>query len=253
MPTSSPELVHYDVAGHVATITLDSRHNRNALSRRVVSELTAHLSEADRDDGVRAVLLAAAGPAFCAGADMKEAASEGMDESARTLIGLQRQILTLSKPVVLRLHAPVRAGGLGLVGASDVVISADTVSFAFTEARLALAPAAISVSTLPRLSSRDAAWTFLSGATFDAHDAARMGLVSQVVPADELDARVDACLAELAKSTLQGLRATKELLNRRIVADIDARGEDLAALSASLFGSQEAKDAMTAFLNRKKR
>lgn len=253
MNDEQEHLVHRAATGGVATITLDNPRNRNALSRRMVTQLIDALAAAEQDDAVTTVLLAAEGPAFCAGADMKEAASEGMEEGSRNLIALQRSIVALSKPVVVRLHAPVRAGGLALVGAADVVVAADTVSFAFTEARLALAPAAISVTTLPRLTSRDAAWTFLSGATFDAHEAARMGLVSRVVAPDELDAAVRAVLDDLGKATLQGLRATKELLNREIVAGIDARGEEMATLSASLFGSQEAKDAMNAFLNRKRK
>ncbi len=252
MTVPPEDLVRYDVADGVATITLDHPRKRNALSRRMVTQLTDALVRAGQDDAVTVVLLAAEGPAFCAGADMKEAASEGMEEGSRNLIALQRTIVTLSKPVVTRLHAPVRAGGLALVGAADVVVAADTVSFAFTEARIALAPAAISFTTLPRLTSRDAAWTFLSGATFDAHEAARMGLVSRVVAPADLDQAVHDVLDDLGRATLQGLRATKQLLNRRIVADIDERGEELAALSASLFGSQEAKDAMNAFLQRSK-
>lgn len=253
MSTTDSPLVRCTTADGVATITLDSQRNRNALSRRLVGELTAYLDQVESDDDVRVVVLAAEGKAFCAGADMSEAASQGMEEGARTLIALQRKIVASSKPVVVRLHAPVRAGGLGLVGAADIVIAADTVTFAFTEARLALAPAAISLTTLPRLTSRAAARTFLTGETFDATAAADMGLVSQVVPADRLDAAVDEVVGELGKSALQGLQQTKKLLNREIVADIDARGDDLAALSASLFGSDAAKEAMTAFLNRKKK
>ncbi|TWP37190.1 enoyl-CoA hydratase-related protein [Leekyejoonella antrihumi] len=253
MPTAETELVHCTTAGGVATITLDSQRNRNALSRQLVAELTAYLDHVEEDDTVRIVVLAAEGPAFCAGADMSEAASQGMEEGARTLIALQRKIVAAGKPVVVRLHAPVRAGGLGLVGAADIVIAADTVTFAFTEARLALTPAAISLTTLPRLTSRDAARTFLTGETFDAREAARMGLVTQVVAPDGLDAAVDQVVGELGKSKLQGLQATKKLLNREILADIDARGDELAALSASLFGSPAAKDAMTAFLNRTKK
>lgn len=250
---TDPELVHYTVADRVATITLDSQRNRNALSAALLARLTGLLDRADADDQVAVVLLAAEGKAFCAGADMAEAARDGMEQGTRSIIALQRQIVALSKPVVVRLHAPVRAGGLGIVGAADIVVAADTVSFAFTEARLALAPAAISLTTVPRLTSRAASRLFLTGETFGASVAAEIGLVSQVVPADRLDDAVAAVVDELTKAKPQGLRATKQLLNARLLADIDTRGDRLAATSAALFGSDAAKEAMLAFLNRKKR
>lgn len=245
-------LVHLTIADGVATITLDSQRNRNALSRQLVTELSAHLTSADDDDSVLAVVVAAAGPVFCAGADMAEAAADGMEQGARALVALQRQIVALAKPVVVRLQGPVRAGGLGIVGAADVVISADTVTFAFTEVRLALAPAVISLTTLPRLTDRAAALTYLGGGTFDAAEAARIGLITQAVAADRLDAAVDEVLADLRKGSPQGLRETKALLNEGLLERIDAMGESVSVQSARLFGSYEARAAMTAFLNRKK-
>ena len=137
------ELVHYAVADGVATITLDSPHNRNALSRQLVTELVDRLERAAVDDGARVVVLRSADRVFCSGADLSEAAEGSMSEGARAIVDLQRQILTHPKPVVTRLVGPVRAGGLGIVAASDVVICADDVTFALTESRLGLAPAVI--------------------------------------------------------------------------------------------------------------
>ncbi len=249
----SAELVHTDLADGVATITLDSQHNRNALSRSLVEQVMAALDRCDADDDVQVVVIAAAGRAFCAGADMAEAATDGMQQASRTLVALQRRILTLRRPVVVRLHAAVRAGGLGIVGAADIVLAARSVTFAFTEARLALAPAMISLTTLPRMSSRDAARTFLTGAAFDADEAQRMGLVSRAVPDEQLDAAVAETVRDLRSAAPQGLRATKELLNEPIVRDIDARGEELAQLSADLFASPDARAAMDRFLQRRGR
>ena len=112
------ELVHYAVADAVATITLDSPHNRNALSRQLVGELFAHLEAAAADDAVRVVLIASTGRVFCSGADLSEATADGMEEGARRIVALQRLIVSLDKPVVVRAYGAVRAGGIGIVAAS---------------------------------------------------------------------------------------------------------------------------------------
>lgn len=247
-----PELVHLDVSDDVATITLDSERNRNALSKQLVSELAAHLATADSDPAGRAVLIRSAGTVFCSGADLSEAADGGMVEGAKALIALQRQIAEATKPVVVEIGGAVRAGGLAIVGAADLVIAAESVTFALTEVRLALAPAVISVSLLPRFTARAAADLFLTARTFDAAEAVRVGLATRAVPDAELQAEIARSLADLVKGYPQGLRETKKLLNHDLLARIDALGDELAALSGELFGSDEARGAMTAFLNRKK-
>ena len=132
----SDALVHRADDDRIAVLTLDSPANRNALSRRLVAELTEHLAEAGADESLHGVLLRSSHPVFCAGADLKEAATVDMVESARGIIGLQRAIADLPVPVVCRLDGPVRAGGLGLVASSDVVVCRDDVTFALTEVRL---------------------------------------------------------------------------------------------------------------------
>ncbi|MGJ9422428.1 enoyl-CoA hydratase-related protein [Aeromicrobium sp. CF3.5] len=246
------ELVRFSVADGVGTITLDSERNRNALSRQLVTELTDHLSAAEDDEAVRVVLIRSAGRVFCSGADLAEAAEGGMETGAKALIDLQRQIAAAATPVVVELGGPVRAGGLGIVGAADIVVAAQSVTFALTEVRLALAPAVISASLIPRFSSRAAADLFLTGRTFDASEAAAAGLITRVVPDDDLQTEIDAVLADLALGHPQGLRETKRLLNHDLVARIDALGDTLAAQSAELFGSDEARTAMRAFLERRK-
>jgi enoyl-CoA hydratase/methylglutaconyl-CoA hydratase len=246
------ELVHYDVGEGVATLTLDSQHNRNALSRRLVSELVAHLATAEADDEVKVVVVRAEGRTFCSGADLSEASADGMEQAAGVLVDLQRRIATLGKPVVTRLHGNVRAGGIGIVAASDIALSADDATYAFTEVRLGLTPAAISLSVLPRMTDRSAALTFLTGEVFDGTSAAEMGLVTKAVPEDELDLELRQVCAALVKGNPQGLRETKQLLGGPLAERIDRHGDDLAKLSARLFGSDEAKAAMTAFLNRRK-
>ncbi|MFY0409048.1 enoyl-CoA hydratase-related protein [Solicola sp. PLA-1-18] len=245
------ELVHLAVADGVATVTLDSQHNRNALSRRLVGELDERLATAGDHPDVRVVVVAAEGPAFCAGADLKEASDDGMEQGSRAMVAMQRRIVALPVPVVVRLQGPVRAGGLGIVGAADVVVAAESVSFSFTEVRLALAPAVISLTTLPRMGDRAAALHFLTADTFDAHEAARLGLVTRAVADADLDAAVEQVVALMRDAPRQGLSETKALLAAPLLERIDALGDDLAARSARLFGSDEARAAMRAFLSRR--
>ena len=246
------ELVHYRVDDHVASVVLDSQHNRNALSRQLVTELYDGLDKAAADDDVKVVLIRAEGRTFCSGADLAEAGADGMERTASQMVELQRRIVTLPKPVVARVHGNVRAGGIGIVAASDIAVSALDATYAFTEVRLGLAAAAISLTVLPRMTDRAASLTFLTGDVFTGRDAERTGLVTKAVAEDELNLEVDEICASLAKGNPQGLRETKLLLGRELVQRIDKLGPDLARLSASLFGSDEAKAAMRAFLDRKK-
>ncbi|MDQ3105932.1 MAG: enoyl-CoA hydratase-related protein [Actinomycetota bacterium] len=250
-PTGS--LVRLEVRGAVATVILDSPANRNALSRRLVADLTRQLDVAAADESVRVVVVGSSSPVFCSGADMREAVADGMQTAARELVALQRQLVTLPVPVLVRLDGPVRAGGLGIVAAADVVVAAEQVSFALTEARLGLAPAVVSLTVLPRLTARAASWAALSGACFDARQAVEYGLVSRAVPADAVDTAVEELVAQFRLATRQGLRETKSLLNAPLLTRIDELGEQAAALSARLFASDEARKAMAAFLDRQPR
>jgi enoyl-CoA hydratase/methylglutaconyl-CoA hydratase len=249
-PDSAAELVHLDVEGPLATITLDSPHNRNALSRQLVTELVGHVTAAGADDAVRVVLIRSSGRVFCSGADLSEASAGGMEEGTRAIVALQRQLLTLDKPVVTELGGPVRAGGIGIVAASDIAIASTEASFALTEVKLGLAAAIISLTVHARMNPRAAALTTLGGEVFGGEQAAAYGLVTAAVPPDELEAEVRRTCESLATGAPQGLRESKRILNRDLVERIDERGEELAELSARLFASDEAREAMTAFLSR---
>lgn len=251
--TTPDELVHYEVAAGVATITLDSPHNRNALSRQLLTELVDRLDRADADDDVLAVVLRSSGRVFCSGADLSEAATTPMEDGARAIVALQRQIVALGKPVVTVVSGAARAGGIGIVAASDVVLAAEDATFALTEVKLGLAPAVISLTVLPRMTSRAAALTCLGGEVFTGAEAAAYGLVTRALPAADLDDAVATLCGQLTTGAAQGLRETKALLGADLLARIDAHGEDLVARSARLFGSDAAKEAMVAFLSRKSR
>jgi enoyl-CoA hydratase/methylglutaconyl-CoA hydratase len=192
------------------------------------------------------------GTVFCSGADLTEATTVGVEDAAKRIVALQRLIVTMDKPVVTRVAGAVRAGGIGIVAASDVAISADDATYALTEVKLGLAAAIISLTVHSRMNPRAAALTTLGGEVFTGAQAADYGLVTRAVPADELDDATAAVCAQLATGAAQGLRESKRILNAELVRRIDALGNDMAALSARLFHSDVAREAMTAFLSRNK-
>jgi enoyl-CoA hydratase/carnithine racemase len=241
--------VRYAAADGVAIITLDSPHNRNALSRALVQGLFDGLDRAEQDESVTVVLLRSADRVFCSGADLSEATGEGMAEGARRIVELQRRIVSSPKPVVVRLDGPVRAGGIGIVAASDIAIAAPGSTFALTEVRLGLAAAVISLTVFHRMGSRAGSRAVLTGETFDAATARDWGLLTEV--AEDVDAAVDRVLADLRKGHPQGLRESKRVVNAELLEKIERRGAEMAELSASLFGSDEAREAMLAFLSKR--
>ncbi|WP_407550427.1 enoyl-CoA hydratase family protein [Streptomyces sp. Pv4-95] len=234
----------------IATLTLDSPHNRNALSARLVAELRAALAEAAASGTIRAVLLCHTGTTFCAGADLTEAtATDAPTAGPLGLAGLLRTLVELPKPVVARVTGHVRAGGLGLLGACDISVAGPEATFAFTEARLGLAPAVISLPLLPRLDARAAGRYYLTGEKFDAAEAARIGLVT--LAADDVDAGLAPVLEGLRKGSPQGLAESKKLVTAEVLRAFDRDTGALAETSARLFGSAEAREGMTAFLERR--
>jgi enoyl-CoA hydratase len=196
-------------------------------------------------------VLTHTGTTFCSGADLTEAVEFGMAQGTRSLLGLLRLVLELSTPVVAVVDGHVRAGGVGLVGACDVAVATTSSTFAFTEARLGLAPAVISLTTSSRLGERDAAYKYLSGVTFDGDEAARSGLVTYAAAPGALAELTASVVSELAKASPQGLLETKRLLTGPLLERMDRDGEALVALSTRLFESAEAREAMSAFRERR--
>jgi enoyl-CoA hydratase len=244
------QLVQYSADRGIARIALDSPRNRNALSAALTGELTAAFGAAAQDDTVRAVELTHTGSTFCAGADLAEAKAGGMTEGTSRVTQLLRQIVSLPKPVVGSIDGHVRAGGLGLVGACDIVLAGPLSTFAFTEVRLGLAPAMISLTTLPRLDPRQASRYYLTGETFGTAVAERIGLITEAV--EDIDAATHALLDALRACSPQGLRETKPLLTGALLAGFDQRAGELAELSARLFASAEAAEGMAAFLEKRR-
>jgi enoyl-CoA hydratase len=169
-----------------------------------------------------------------------------MATGTKRLIAVLKQIVELPKPVVASLDGHVRAGGMGLVGACDIALAGPASTFAFSEVRLGLAPAIISLTTLPRLTARAAGRYYLTGETFDATTAARIGLITDAV--DDIDAATHAVLDALRRSSPQGLRETKPLTTGAVTF---ADGDALTEQSARLFASEEAREGMAAFLEKR--
>lgn len=265
-PQPSPAaLVGRTRARGVVFLSLDSTATRNALSSVLVGELAAALTDCGKDDAVRAVVLTHTGTTFCAGADLRDPP----DPDAFT--GLLRQLVELPKPVVARVTGHVRAGGLGLLAACDIAAGGAGATFAFTEVRIGVAPAVISLPLLPRTDPRALARYYLTGERFGAAEAARIGLLTVAAPegggadgtggtggpdavADAvaaLDAVLEPVLDGLRRSAPGALAETKRLLTARVLESFDRDAAALTALSARLFASPQAREGMTAFLERR--
>src|SRR3954469_11521849 len=247
------ELVQRETADGVATITLDSPRNRNALSAQVRRELQDHLDTAIADPAVRVIVLTHTGPVFCSGMDLREsrgatADAQGVNEFPRIL----RTVRTSATPVVACLAGPARAGGVGLVAACDLAVAADTATFAFTEVRIGVVPAVIAVTVLPRLLPRAANELFLTGETFEAARAVEIGLLNRSVPADKLDDEVRRYTDMLALGAPDALAATKAMLRAPRPESMADDLEQMAALSGRHFSSEEGKEGMAAFLEKRK-
>ncbi|MFI8461393.1 enoyl-CoA hydratase family protein [Kitasatospora sp. NPDC085464] len=250
--TSAEPLVRVSTADAVTTLTLDSPHNRNALSTRLMAELRAGLAAAAADPEVRAVVLGHTGRVFCAGADLSEATGADPTVGPRGLVELQRAIVDCTKPVIAVIDGHVRAGGLGLVGAADLAVAGPASTFAFTEVRLGLAPAVISLPLRPKLEPRAASRYYLTGEVFDAAEAARIGLISSATgSAEDTGVVLKGLLDALRQGSPQGLAESKRLANADVVRSFERDADELVELSARLFGSEEAQEGMRAFLEKR--
>jgi methylglutaconyl-CoA hydratase len=241
---TSDHVVQVDVARGVATLTLDSPANRNALSRAMRAQLRTALADALADDAVRVVVLDHTGRVFCSGMDLAEAAGGSTeDQGVREFPDLLKLIWSSRKPVVAVVRGPARAGGVGLLAACDVVVAGASATFAFSEVRLGVVPAVISAVVLPRMVPHVAHRLMLTGEVFDAAQASTGGLVDLVAPDDEVDAVLAGQLTALAAGAPAALAETKRLLRAGSTLDFD----DLLELSARFFASEEGQEGIASF------
>ncbi len=248
-PAPPPELVRLEVSGGVATITLDSPANRNALSSAVRSQLSAALDTATADDAVRVVVLTHRGPVFCSGMDLKEEAVAAPGrQGVRELPAILQRISRCPKPVLARVAGPARAGGIGILAAADIVVTVPSATFAFSEVRIGLIPAVITVPVLHRVQFTAARELLLTGEVFDANHAQRIGLVNAVEK--DIDAAVQKYLTSLLAGGPTALAGTKALLQAGF-DDSDERYAALLKISAAQFASAEAREGAVSFAEKR--
>ena len=247
------------VNGGIARITLTQPEIRNAFSDEVIAELTAAFRNAGDRPDVRAIVLAAEGPAFCAGANlnwMRRMADYSRDENrvdAGLLAEMLRVIYECPKPTIARVQGDVYAGGMGLVACCDMAVAVDTAGFCLSEVKIGLIPATISPYVIRAMGARASHRYFLTGERFSAQEALRIGYVHEVVEADQLDSVVDGWLKHLLSAGPAAVRACK-----RLVLDVAEReiNEQLVAATveqiATIRASSEGKEGVQAFLNKRK-
>lgn len=245
--------------GHLATITLTQPEVRNAFSDEVIADITQAFRTVGKRSDVRAVVLAAEGPAFCAGANlnwMRRMADYSRDENradAGLLAEMLRVIYECPQPTIARVQGDVYAGGMGLVAACDMAVAAEGAGFCLSEVKIGLIPATISPYVIRAMGARAAHRYFLTGERFDAAEALRIGFVHRVVPADELDNAVDGLLKHLVSAGPEAARACK-----RLVIEVAGREINEPLIAATVEGiadiraSSEGKEGVQAFLQKRK-
>ncbi len=246
-------------AGHCATVTLNRPEVRNAFNDEVIAELAQAFTQLGQDPEVRAIVLAAEGPAFCAGADlnwMRRMADYSHAENladAAQLAEMLRVIYACRKPTIARIQGDVYAGGMGLVAACDVAVSVDSASYCLSEVKLGLYPATISPYVIRAMGARAAHRYFLTAERFDAVEALRIGFVHAVASADQLDGQVDGLVKALVNASPNAVKECKALLHDVAGRDMDAgliahTVEGIATIRAS----SEGKEGVQSFLQKRK-
>lgn len=252
---SSDDPILYDVTRGIATIWLNRPERKNSLSPELIGSLADHLDAAIADAGVRAVVVTNTGNTFCAGADLKADAPgqtpEGNDEPKRTFVDVFDIIESAPKPVLGRIDGHATGGGVGLVAAFDISVMRDDAKIGFTEVRLGVAPAVISVVCLPKMRRADAMELFLTGERIAPARAAEVGLINKAVPAPALDEAIDGYLSMIVRGGPSALAACKELVVRVPTMEREEAFAWTSAKSQELFRSDEAAAGIAAFRDRR--
>jgi methylglutaconyl-CoA hydratase len=242
----------YEISGGAAWITLNRPENRNALSAGLVTELFDHLAEANADPAVRSIVITGAGPAFCAGADLKSPPGSVVDGRSVGLPQVLSAMLQSPKPIIAAINGAAFAGGLGLVAAADIVVTVRDVQMSFSEVRIGVIPAVISVVCIPKLGVHNAMKLFLTGERFTGEQAVAFGLAHRAVAAGDLRAAVDEEIAMINLGGPEAVRLCKELVRKVSKLPVDEGFALTAPWSAEVFRSAEAAEGMAAFREKRK-
>ena len=248
--------VHVDSKGDVTTIRLHRPDVRNALNETLIAELTQAFG--GLPTSTRVAVLAADGPAFCAGADaewMKRSKSFSREENERDAAAVARLLTTIDEcpvPVIARVAGPAVGGGAGLVAACDIAVAEEGAQFGFPEVRLGLVPAVISTFVLARIGMRAARRYFLTGERFAAPQALALGLIHEVTRADALDAKVEAIVREILQGGPRAVVAAKRLIRDVAGLPRDRAIEETVRVISEIRVSPEAQEGLSAFLEKRK-
>jgi methylglutaconyl-CoA hydratase len=249
---ATESVTKYEVRNRAAWITLDSPQTRNALSAPLVRELGDHLRAAIADESVRAIVLTGNGPAFCAGADLKNRGDAVAPGSGRNpFVEILKLMWDGPKPVIVAANGHAFGGGVGLVAAADIALAVDGATFSFSEVRVGVIPAMISVVVLPKLGVHQAMRLFLSGERFDAAHARDYGLLHKVVASDGLVSAVDAEVAQLALGAPNAIAEAKRLIRTVSRLPMDEAFRYAEEKIAALFAAPEAAEGMAAFVGKR--
>jgi methylglutaconyl-CoA hydratase len=243
----------------IAIVTLNRPEVRNAFDDALIADLTKVLLDLDKDETVRVVVLAGAGSAFCAGADLKwmqRVAGYSYEQNladAQAFANLLKTLDRLSKPTVARVHGPAYGGGVGLVAACDIAIGSHEAEFCLTEVKLGLSPATISPYVVRAMGARLARRYFLTGEMIESGDAYRLRLLSDVAVKEELDGAINGVLGQLVIGGPGAHRHIKDLVRAVSAGPIDdAMVADTAKRIAAIRVSPEGKEGIGAFLEKRK-
>jgi methylglutaconyl-CoA hydratase len=243
----------YEIRQGAAWITLNRPENRNALSAQLVNELDAHLIAAIADPAVRCIVLTGSGPAFCAGADLKSPPGQMIEgRQGISLPQVLTRMMDSDKPVIAAVNGAAFAGGLGLVGASDIVVTVDEVLFSFSEVRIGVIPAVISVVCLPKLGTHHGMKLFLTGERFTGTRAVDIGFAHRAVPKDQLHAAVQQEIDAICLGGPIAVAECKKLVRRVTQLPRDEAFRETAEWSARMFRSPEGAEGMAAFREKRK-
>ena len=242
----------YDLRGVAAWITLDQPESRNALTDVMIQGLRRSLEQAIAEPAVRVIVLTGEGTAFCAGADLKSGGGSAISGSDHPFVGILKLIWDSPKPVIGRINGHAFGGGVGLAAACDLTVAADTAAFSFSEVRIGVVPAMISVVVLPKIGIQNAMWLFLTAERFNAARAVEIGLIHRAVPAAELDREVEQIVAAIGEGGPNAVRAAKQLIRKVPQLPMNEAFDFTAKMIGELFASEEALEGMLAFREKRK-
>lgn len=248
----SQECTIYQVRDNVAWITLNRPDARNALSPELIDELYQHLNSANQDANVRAIVLTGAGKAFCAGADLKRRSSSPAGGERISYDAVLSTMWNGDKPIVAAVNGYAFAGGLGLVGAADIVITSDAAIFSFSEVRIGVIPAIISVVCLRKIGAHHGMRLFLTGERFDGNQAVSMGLAHSAVPLEDLMSSVQKEVEAICLGGPNAVVECKKLVRLVPTLSLEDGFEQTKTWSKRMFQTEEATEGMAAFAEKRK-